>query len=199
MQKDNSLCTEEKPEAVKVYEDVLLGRIQRFPFNFFSSSGVIDYTNTCIPIIKYLIEKRLKWNREDVCKYLTRKTFHQNSLSGMLSHYFDDSPYEALNTAYPGEYKPWELKGCMRNYWTKQTGILATRWLFDEKLNWDISKICSSLSVQVFRDNGLSGMLRTCFNDSPTEAVICSYPEEVELDENHELIRPIKVKYRRKI
>lgn len=199
MQKDNSLCTEEKPEAVKIYEDVLLGKIHRFPSNFFSSSGVIDYTNTCIPIIKYLIEERLKWTRDDVCKYLTRKTFHQNALGGMLSHYFDDSPYEALDTAYPGVFKPWELKGCMRNYWNEQTGILATRWLFDIKLDWDISKICSNLSVQLFRENGLSGMLRTCFNDSPTEAIKKSYPEEFTVDENHELIRPKILENKRKL
>ncbi len=189
MQKDISLCTERRNETIKVYEDVLEGRLQRFPSNFFSSSGVIDYINTCIPIIRYLIEERLRWNREQVCMHLTRATFHCNSLGGMLSHYFDDSPYEALNVAYPGEYKPWELKGCTRNYWNNQTGIMATRWLFDDKLKWDISKICSDVSVKVFKENGLSGMLRTCFKDSPIEAVIKSYPDEIKLNENHELVR----------
>lgn len=184
MQRKFSFGTEDKKtEAIKVYEEVLSKRLYRFPAGFFSSYGIVDYTNVCIPIIKHLIEEILKWDHEEVCKNITRKTFHDYALAGMLSHYFNDSPYAALEIAYPGEYKPWELDACPRNFWNEENAVLAVRWLYDEKLKWDIEQICSMTTVRLFKENGLDGMLRTCFKDSPTLAILYSYPDEVIIDE----------------
>ncbi len=190
MQRKISFSTEDKkPESIKVYEDVLSGKIYRFPAGFFSSYGIIDYTNVCIPIIKYLIDEILKWNHEEVCKNITRKTFHDYALGGMLSHYFNDSPYAALDVAYPGEYKPWELAACPRNFWNKDNAILAVRWLYDKKLKWSLEQICSMTNVRLFKENGLDGMLRICFKDSPTLAILNAYPDEITIDKSTGLMR----------
>lgn len=100
----------EQMNPIEIYEDVLSGRLQRFPKDFFSYEGKICMENICTPIIKYLIEDKLNWSEEDIKNNLERKTFRENKLGGMLTHIFNDSPYLAINTAYPNKYKPWELK-----------------------------------------------------------------------------------------
>ena len=95
---------------IEIYEAVLNGRISRFPRDFFSGEGINCNTSVCVPIIKYLIEDKLNWNEEDIKENLTRNVFREYKLGGMLTHIFDDSPYLALNFAYPNKYNPWELK-----------------------------------------------------------------------------------------
>lgn len=57
-----------------------------------------------ISAIKWLIEERLKLNKEDVCN-LKVKDFEDNDLDGMLQKYCHHSIMYALNLAYPGVYK----------------------------------------------------------------------------------------------
>lgn len=95
---------------IEIYEELLNGRIARFPKDFFSYQGKNCKENICAPIVKYLIEEKLKWNEEDIKNNLTRKVFREYKLGGMLTHLFNDSPYLAIDTAYPKKYNPWELK-----------------------------------------------------------------------------------------
>lgn len=165
MTRDNSCHTIDKSHegVVEIYELVLNGNIQRFPANFFSSNGIIDKANTCIPIIKYLFEEKLKWNKDEICKYLTRKTFREYALGGMLTHYFNDSPYEILNLAYPNKFQPWELKGCKRNYWNNENAIKAVKWLIEEKLHLSREEVCKNICTQTFRENGLGRYVKNMF------------------------------------
>ncbi len=99
----------EQMKSIEIYELVLSGKIKRFPKGFFSCQGIVNIENVCIPIIQYLIEKKLNWNNEDISTKLTRKTFREYKLGGMLTHIFNDSPYMAINVAYPGRFKSWEI------------------------------------------------------------------------------------------
>lgn len=99
----------EQMKSIEIYELVLSGKLKRFPKDFFSCQGIVNIENVCIPIIQYLIEEKLKWNNRDICNKLTRKIFRKYKLGGMLTHIFNDSPYAAINTAYPDRFKEWEL------------------------------------------------------------------------------------------
>ncbi len=69
--------------------------------------------------------------------------------------------------------------GTPRSYWTIDTGIEATKWLIEEKLCFNSSKdILDNINTNIFRENGLGGCLRTCFNDSPIDAIIYAYPDK---------------------
>ena len=55
--------------------------------------------------IKWLIEEKLQWTKEEVCKNICANTFRDYGLESILSHKFNNSPIKALEFAYPGEYK----------------------------------------------------------------------------------------------
>lgn len=95
---------------IEIYEEVLNGRMTRFPKDFFSYEGKYCKRNICVPIIKYLIEEKLNWDKTEIKNNLTRKVFREYKLGGMLTHIFNDSPYLAINTTYPNQYHPWEMK-----------------------------------------------------------------------------------------
>ena len=58
---------------------------------------------------------------------------------------FNDSPFHALNAAYPNQFKEWELKFVPDKFWNKDTGIRATKWLIEERLKWTDDEIKESL------------------------------------------------------
>jgi hypothetical protein len=60
--------------------------------------------------VKWLIEERLQWSKEDIIKNLTVGVFRKNTLSGMLSTLFHNSPFEAISTTYPGKFKKSDFK-----------------------------------------------------------------------------------------
>ena len=124
----------------------------------------------------WLIEEKLKWSDEDVVKKLSQKTFYDNGLRGMLTRVFANSPYAAINNAYPGKYKPWQFEHVPKSYWTKETAVEATIWLIEEKLKWSEEDIVKKLSQKTFYDNGLRGMLTQVFVNSPYAAINNAYP-----------------------
>lgn len=70
------------------------------------------WTNeTAAEATKWLIEEKLKWSEEEVSKKLRKKTFYDNRLRGMLKIVFNNSPYAAINNAYPGKYVKSDFPG----------------------------------------------------------------------------------------
>jgi len=91
-------------DVVAIYEDILQGKRKRFP------SGTWQDKQNAVIIVKYLLEEKLKWSREEICEKLGYSTFKEVKLHGMIHHAYNHSPYDALNAVYPGRYQPWELR-----------------------------------------------------------------------------------------
>lgn len=126
---------------------------------------------------KWLIEEKLKWTDEDIKQNLSAETFKENGLGIMLVQMFKSSPYKAINATYPSRFKPWELKSVSKGYWTIETGIEATKWLIETKLKWTDEDVKQKLSLNVFKQNGLYGMLEVIFESSPYKSISAAYPE----------------------
>ena len=131
---------------------------------------------TAAEATRWFIEEKLKWSEEDVVKKLSRKTFKDNKLGGMLDSVLNSSPYAAIDNAYPGKYKPWQFEHAPKSYWTKETAVEATIWLIEEKLKWSEEDVVKKLSQKTFYDNGLRGMLTQVFANSPYAAINNAYP-----------------------
>lgn len=101
----------------------------------------------------------------------------------MVNICFDNSPYRAVDATYPNKFKPWEFKQAPMEYWTIENGIIATKWLIEEKLNFSNEDIKEKLSVNLFERYGLLGMLQTCFGCSPYRAVDATYPNTFKLSD----------------
>ena len=124
----------------------------------------------------WLIEEKLKWNDDDIKEKLSANIFIQNSLGGMLVILFNSSPYLAIENAYPGKFKPWELPCVSNSFWNLKTAKEATIWLIEEKLKWNDDDIKEKLSANIFIQNSLGGMLVILFNSSPYLAIENAYP-----------------------
>ncbi len=131
-----------------------------------------------IEAVKWLIEVKKKWARDEVCKNLSCEVFYQNNLRGIFHIYFDNSVYKALNAAYPDEYKPWELNKVPLRYWNRETGIEAVKWLIEEKKKWTRDEVCKNLTYQVFFENGLRSVIPLVFHGCLYEAINSAYPGE---------------------
>ena len=141
--------------------------------------GCWDNKENGIKATKWLIEEKLKLSDEELKKQLSQKLFKDNGLVGMLQRCFNHSPYEAINAAYPNKYKEWEFKMTPIGYWdNKENGIKAIKWLIEEKLKLSDKELKEQLSVNLFKDNGLGGMLQHCFNYSPYKAINTTYPNK---------------------
>ncbi|TVX99004.1 hypothetical protein [Paenibacillus cremeus] len=155
---------------IDTYEEILQGKRKRFP------KGTWNFSSDGVKLVKYLIEEKLQWSVEDIKKRLNHKVFKKLKLGGMLEYVFNNSPYAALDAAYPGQFKPWELQQTPQGFWTVEMGIVATRWLIEEKLCWSIIDLKHLLCVNTFNDNNLGGMLYIVFDKSPYSAVNAAYP-----------------------
>lgn len=54
--------------------------------------------------VKWLVEEKLKWSDEQVKDNLTATVFQANHLGGLLKNYCNNSPFKAINLAYPGKF-----------------------------------------------------------------------------------------------
>ncbi len=163
-------------QAIEVYKDVLTGTRKRFPQNFWKDDENQNFSNAAV-ITRYLIEDILKWNDKDIKTKLCCKVFFEHKLKGMMCVVFNDSVYAALDNAYPGKFKQWELSCTPRNFWDLETAKQATVWMFKEKLQWSDEKIRESASRQLFVENGLDTMLHVLFGNNATKAIFNAFPE----------------------
>ena len=85
-------------------------------------------------------------------------------LPGCSVEYITVVYWQAINAAYPNQFKEWELKNTPGNFWNEETGIQATRWLIEEKLKWNNNDIKEKISQKVFIDNELSGMIQQVYH-----------------------------------
>lgn len=132
-----------------------------------------DKTNI-IEAVKWCVEEKYKWNRDEVCKYFSKDYLEAVGISAMwCNDSICKSLFECLDLAYPNEFKPWELNGTSKNFWTPENGRRATRWLIEEKLKArDLSKV----PVKLFREYNLNGMLTALYGGSHIKALKDAYP-----------------------
>lgn len=158
---------------IDAYHYVLSSADKRFPRGFWTDENRFKRAKivTC-----YLIEKVLKWSDDDIKANLRATIFSDYKLSGMMRMLFEGSPYKALNNAYPGRFKQFELKEVSQSYWNFETAREALDWLFNKKLNWSTNDIIKNISIKTFDNNGLSGVANL-FHDSMYETLSTLYPD----------------------
>ena len=141
---------------VDVYKMVLNGTLKQFPNGFWSVPENYDYAVKCM---RYLIEHVLKWDEEQVKKNYSKEMLQKYKLRGMVQVLFPHSIYDALDNAYRGKYKPWELNK-VGFVWDEDKIIEATKWLVEEKLKLDIYNLENELYITHFEDNGMASVVQ---------------------------------------
>ena len=171
----------------KYYLEEVLSKGKQFPKGVWNCNEKYDNAKE---VTKTLIEKVLKWGDDDIKEKISTRIFNENSLWGMLSILFNGSPYLAIENAYPGKFKQWELPYVPVSFWNMETAKEATIWLIEEKLKWSDEDIRKKLSQNIFKINSLDGMLTNLFNGSPYLAIENAYPGKFKALEFKNLPKP---------
>ena len=151
---NNKRYANEILDDVECYKLVLSGQLKKLPANFWTKPWSIASSRE---ITKYLLEERLHYTREDICKKVTASTFRYNKLEGMLATVFNGSTYKIISNAYPNEFLPWELKMCSRHYWEDTENVKkAVRWLVGTKLGNSRDRVCKEFNNTILKRNGLN-------------------------------------------
>ena len=167
------MMLDEREYAIETYKEVLSRSRKKFPDFFWSAPmGLIHARD----LVRYLIEERLKWDDKQVKEKWCIKTLVQNRLGGMLVKMFNGSAFAAIENAYPGKYKVWEMKVATNAFWDLETGKEATKWLIEEKLRWSDDQVKDNICKEIFIKNGLQGMLIDVFKNNYFIAIENAYP-----------------------
>lgn len=161
--------------AISTYKKVLRGTLRRFPRDFWLDDGNKNFSDSAT-ITRYLIEEVLKWDDDEIKANICCKVFFDHRLRGMLISLFNDSVYAALNNAYPGKFREWELSCTPRNFWNLETAKEATIWLFKEHLKMTDEEIKQNVTRKIFVENGFDTMMHVLFNNNATLAISNAFP-----------------------
>ena len=144
----------------KYYLEEVLAKGKQFPKGVWNCNEKYDNAKE---VTKTLIEKVLKWSDDEIKRKLSANIFEKNSLTSIIS-LFNGSPYLAIENAYPGKFKPWELPSVPKKNWNVKTAREATIWLIEEKLKWSDEDVKEKLTLNTFKENSLKSMLNYLFN-----------------------------------
>ena len=154
-------------DAVEVYKLRLDRKIHRFPSGFWQLSEGKENAKKCVI---YLLEEVLGYKSdESIKKNFGSNTLEKNCLGGMLSsELFNFSPFEVLDNAYKGRFKPWQLSQCPIYYWKeKENRDYALKYLFEEVINIEDDDFVERYDANLFIENDLFGLLKNYFDGSP--------------------------------
>lgn len=158
---------------VKIYRQVLDGTLDKFPRNFWKE----EY-ESCPAIVRYLIEEVLQWDDNDIKEHYGTNTLKDNKLAGLLKYVYVYKSFDVIEAAYPGRFKPWEMKSTPNSYWRNlENCINATRWLILEKLKWTKEDIMEKFNNNVFKENEFTGLLKWGWNGESYNAIALSFYE----------------------
>ncbi len=100
---------------------------------------------------------------------VTMNDFHSNLLKGLLSKSYKDSPYVAVNEAFPElGIKPWEMSTTPQGFSNSKEKRIAARGLLVEKLVKDPREITG----EDFHSNRIGAMLVKHYSRSPYRALL---------------------------
>lgn len=126
--------------------------------------------------INYIISE-LGVAKEKIPEKINYGTFKKFGLSGMLQTLYNSSPYLAINSLFPNEFKPWEFH--VKNFWIDksiESAREATKWLVDEKLLLSTNEL-NTVRRKHFLQYSLGQMLKKFYENSHLVALKDAYPD----------------------
>ena len=136
-------------DDIEIYEYLLQGRISNFPLGFWANRSEEEAKDVAIKLLKYLIDERLKFNKEDVKREVSKMFLTKYKLH-TASKLFGRSAIRYIICTYPDEqYQPWQFKHdkVPQSYWTQERNrISALKHVF-ESYNLTIFSNTTFISV----------------------------------------------------
>lgn len=163
-------------DIIEIHNDVLSGKLSRFPLDTWTNKK--ECKANLLKLIRHTVNERLKWNREEFCQSFCLQVIVEFRLNGGFARAYNRNIYPLITDAFPEwNIRAWELSKSRvpAEFWTKETGIAATKWLVEERLQWSLEKVQRDISNSHFLKNNLGGLLRT-LDTGAISMILLAYP-----------------------
>ncbi|CAH0309197.1 DUF4046 domain-containing protein [Priestia megaterium] len=166
--------------VLEIYQDVLEGKVKRFPNNFFFGEEGKKYMKymTC-----YLLEERLLIPIDEIPFRVKASILWSYRLKSPALIY-GWNYYDVIENAYPGRFKPWEFQQVPHKYWFGEEGrnraIKAIKYVIENELNIPLEEVPSQVNHHFFKKYNLNGVFNI-FGQSPFQAIQAVYPDVFKL------------------
>lgn len=164
----------------ETYDLVLSKKLKNFPSGFWSSLSSEEGKRVAVELLRYLIEERFKFDREEILNNLSKEFILNNKLWTPCKLYFGRSAIRYINEAYPNRFKAFEFKKCRipQNYWCDRNNRKdAIRWLIEENLNWNIDDVKEKFNRDMLLEYDLATL--TAYYTSSIDIVNEIYPNQI--------------------
>ena len=133
--------------------------------NYWSGEGGYE---RAVEAFRFVFHERMGlFSKEEILPYLNNEKILEVGLGGAFKRGFGSNLYLCAEKCFPGLLKEWEPgEHVVNNYWTKEKGIKALRWLFEEHLGFTRDEIIEHFSRDFAKKHQLYGMLQRCFNSN---------------------------------
>ena len=164
-----------REHVIKIYQNILDGKVKRFPNNFFvGEEGKMSMKYmTC-----YLLEERLSIQINEIPIKVKASILWSHRLRSPALIY-GWNYYDVIDNAYPGCFKPWEFQQVPHKYWYGQEGrnraIKAVKHVIENELNLSLEEIPSYVNHHFFKNHDLNGAFKI-FDHSPFQVIEAVYP-----------------------
>ncbi|MBU3157885.1 DUF4046 domain-containing protein [Clostridium estertheticum] len=145
-------------DDIDIYELLLQGRILNFPSGFWANRSVAEAKHVAIKLLKYLIDEKLKLNKTDVKREVSKMFLTKYKLH-TASKLFGRSAIRYVICTYPDvHYQPWQFKldKVPKSYWANEENrVDALKYLFEIEMKWNIEDVKEKLCWSLLEKNGL--------------------------------------------
>lgn len=133
---------------------------------------------TSLKILKEIVEEKEKFTDGQLLNVYSLEWLMKNGLGGACSIYFNDSPFQMLNAAYPGRFKEWEIKSVPNNFWTKETAMEALIWWIEEKEKLTKDRLIEVFSGIWLKERKLGSVVRMYWEGNAYKMLDEVYPNQ---------------------
>ncbi len=171
---DNLIKSFEESADMKIYKQVLDGRLKSFPRRFWEDDKGGNLQISARDCTKYMYEELLKWNVSDIINKSNNDIFKQYKLNSMVKILFNSSWHMAIYNAYPN-IKPYEIKsrGNIEEYWkvngierAKEMGVWLKKDLAKDGYRFSGKGVLSLKWPKIIKQYKLTSMLTIVFNNN---------------------------------
>ncbi|EJR28484.1 MULTISPECIES: hypothetical protein [Bacillus cereus group] len=143
--------------------------LKNTPKNYWTKKKALE-------VLYYWIEEREQLSREKLLDTFDHKWLKERYLDSPLQIYWNSSPYQILNEAYPNQFGPWELKKGPNNCWKSKEESLNIFRDIVQNLDLSTKEMKEQYSLRWVIQHGLRTPLEKFFKDSPYEMLNAAFP-----------------------
>lgn len=129
--------------------------------------------------LRYWIEKKERLTKEQLKDTYSGSWLRKRGLDSPLQMYWNSSPYQMLDAAYPNQFYEWEFKKVSQNYWNDKEKSLNIFREIIKIQNLSIDDIKNRYCLRWIVHHGLRTPLIKFWNDSPYKMLNEAFPNQI--------------------